>query len=259
MNTLIHPSAIISNKAQIGNNTTIGPFTIVEDNVIIGDDCIIGPNVGIYEGARIGKRVKIYQGASISNHPQDLKFANEESIFEVGDDTVIREFATLHRGTKETKISKVGKNCLLMAYSHVAHDCMVGDNCILANSVQLGGHVEIGDWVIIGGGSMVHQFGKVGMHAMIGGGYRAVVDVPPFVLTAGDPLKFEGLNTIGLRRRGFTNDDIYKLKNIYQIIFSGDLNLTQAKQKIREDFKDDNLANAVLEFLGKSTRGIIKK
>ncbi len=230
MSLNIHPTALISSKAEIGNNTTIGPYTVVEDNVVIGNDCIIGPHVGIYEGARIGNRVKIYQGASISNHPQDLKFANEESVFEVGDDSVIREFATLHRGTKETKISKIGKNCLLMAYSHVAHDCIVGNNCILANSVQLGGHVEIGDWVILGGGSLVHQFCKVGMHSMIGGGFRAVVDVPPYVLAAGHPLKFEGLNVVGLRRRGFTNDDIYKLKEIYALIFSKNLNLISSQR-----------------------------
>ncbi|MFZ1289365.1 MAG: acyl-ACP--UDP-N-acetylglucosamine O-acyltransferase [Melioribacteraceae bacterium] len=259
METKIHQTALIASKAQIGNGTIIGPYTIVEDDVIIGENCIIGPNVGIYEGARIGNRVKIYQGASVANHPQDLKFANEESVFEIGDDSVIREFVTLHRGTKESKISKVGKNCLLMAYAHVAHDCLVGNNCILANGVQLGGHVELGDWVILGGGSLVHQFGKVGQHVMVGGGYRVVVDVPPYVLAAGDPLKFEGLNTIGLRRRGFTNDEISKLKNLYNIIFMQELNLSQAKEKIQNEFPDDKLADSILTFLEKSKRGIIKK
>ncbi len=259
MNIKIHPTALVSNKAEIGNGTSIGPYTIVEDDVKIGNNCIIGPYVGIYQGARIGNKVKIYQGASVSNHPQDLKFANEESIFEIGDETIVREFATLHRGTIESRLSKVGKNCLLMAYSHVAHDCSVGDNCILANSVQLGGHVEIGDWVIIGGGSLVHQFGKIGMHAMIGGGYRVVVDVPPYVLTAGDPLKFEGLNVIGLRRRGFSNDEIFKLKSIYNIIFSQNLNLSKAKEKIESEYKEDKLAITVLDFLANSKRGIIKK
>jgi len=259
MNTKIHPTAIISNKADIGDGTSIGPYTIVEDDVKIGNDCIIGPYVGIYQGARIGNNVKIYQGASVSNHPQDLKFANEESFFEIGDGTIVREFATLHRGTIETKISKVGKNCLLMAYSHVAHDCIIGDNCIIANSVQLGGHVEIGNWVIIGGATVVHQFSKIGMHAMVGGGYRAIADIPPYILTAGEPLKYEGLNVIGLRRRGFTNDEIFKLKNIYSIIFLQNLNVSQAKERILSEFKDDILANSVLDFLGKSTRGIIKK
>ncbi|MBK8945559.1 MAG: acyl-ACP--UDP-N-acetylglucosamine O-acyltransferase [Ignavibacteriae bacterium] len=259
MEIKIHQTAIVSPNAKIGNGTIIGPYSVVEENVIIGENCIIGQHVGIYEGARIGNRVKIYQGASVSNHPQDLKFANEESVFEIGDDTVVREFATLHRGTKESKISKVGKNCLLMAYSHVAHDCIVGNNCILANSVQLGGHVELGDWVILGGGSLVHQFGKVGQHVMIGGGYRVVVDVPPYVLAAGDPLKFEGLNTIGLRRRGFTNDEISRLKNLYSIIFMQDFNLTQAKEKIVNKFPNDKLAESILTFLANSKRGIIKK
>jgi len=255
----IHRSAIVSTKAQIGENISIGSYSLVEENVVIGNNCIIGPNVCIYNGARIGNNVKIYQGASVSNHPQDLKFDNEESIFKIGDGSVIREFATLHRGTIESGISKVGKNCLLMAYSHVAHDCIIGDNCILANLVQLGGHVHLDDWVILGGGSMVHQFGKVGKHVMVGGGYRIVTDVPPFVLAAGDPLSYNGLNTIGLRRRGYSNKDISTIKDIYSVIFSSDLNLTQAIEKVKELYPDDTNANAILKFLELSTRGIIKK
>lgn len=256
--TNIHPTAIISPKAQLGENISIAPYTIVEDDVVIGDNCTIGPSVSIYNGARIGNHVKIYQGASISNHPQDLKFDNEESIFQIGDGTTVREFATLHRGTKESKISKVGKNCLLMAYAHVAHDCIVGDNCILANLVQLGGHVEIADWVILGGDTHVHQFGKVGQHAMVGGGFRVTSDVPPFILAAGEPLSYSGLNTIGLRRRGFANNEIMKLKEIYSYIFSKNLNLSQAKEKIREEFENDDLAKIVLDFIANSSRGIIK-
>lgn len=255
----IHETALISPKAKIGENISIGPFTIIEDDVVIGDNCTIGPSVAIYNGARIGNNVKIYQGASVSNHPQDLKFDNEISIFEIGDNTVIREFSTLHRGTVESGVSKIGKNCLLMAYAHVAHDCIVGDNCILANVVQLGGHVHVDDWVIIGGGTLVHQFTKIGKHAMIGGGYRAVTDVPPFVLAAGEPLYYNGLNTVGLRRRGFSNQDIMKLKEVYSYIFSKELNLSQAKEKIKEKFQDDVLANTVLDFLNESTRGLIKK
>jgi len=254
----IHSSALISPKAELGDNISVGPFTVIEDNVKIGNNCIIGPNVIIYDGARIGNNVKIYQGASVANHPQDLKFNNEESVFEIGDNTIIREFATLHRGTIELKKSVIGKNCLLMAYAHVAHDCIVGDNCILANCVQLGGHVEIDDWVIIGGGTLVHQFEKVGKHAMIGGGFRITSDVPPFVLAAGEPLNYNGLNTIGLRRRGFSNDDIYKLKEIYSFIYSKGLNLSQAKDKIKANYDQDPLAETILEFIEKSTRGIMK-
>ena len=255
----IHQTAIVSPKATLGENISVGPFSIIEDDVVIGNDCIIGSSVAIYDGARIGNNVKIYQGASVANHPQDLKFANEPSLFEIGDNTTIREFATLHRGTVESGISKIGKNCLLMTYAHVAHDCIVGDNCILANVVQIGGHVHVDDWVIIGGGTLVHQFTKIGKHSMIGGGYRAIADVPPYVLAAGEPLNYNGLNTVGLRRRGFSNDQIFKLKEIYSYIFSKDLNLTQAKEKIIEKFKDDELAQTVLDFLKSSTRGLIKK
>lgn len=254
----IHASAIVSSKAQLGENITVGPFSYIEDDVIIGNNCIIGSSVSIYNGARIGNDVKIYQGASVANHPQDLKFANEESTFVIGDGTVVREFATLHRGTVESGTSIVGKNCLLMAYSHVAHDCIVGDNCIIANLVQLGGHVELEDWVIIGGGTSVHQFEKIGKHSMIGGGFRITSDVPPYILAAGEPLKYTGLNTIGLRRRGFSNNEIAKLKEIYSYIYSKELNLTQAKESILEKFVKDPLADSVLEFLAKSNRGIIK-
>ena len=229
----IHSTAIISPKAHLGNNITVGPFSIIEDDVNIGDDCVIGPNVVIYNGARLGKEIKIFQGASISNRPQDLKFADEETLFEIGDGTTIREFATLHRGTIESGISKVGKNCLLMAYTHVAHDCKIGDNVILANLVQLGGHVEIDDWVIIGGASVVHQFVKIGKHVMIGGGYRVPSDVPPYILAAGEPLKYSGLNSVGLRRRGFSNEEIQKIKDIYTIIYGKKYNLSQAKENIK--------------------------
>ncbi len=255
----IHPTAIVSSKAEIGFNNIIGPFTFIEDDVIIGNNCIIGSHVGIYNGARIGNNVKIYQSVSVANHPQDLKFKNEVTTFEIGDGTIVREFVTLNRGTAESGTSVIGKNCLLMAYAHIAHDCVVGNNCIIANSVQLGGHVKIGDWAILGGGSLVHQFCKIGEHVMLGGGYRVIADIPPFVTAAGDPLRYRGLNTIGLKRRGFSNNDIYKIKNIYSFIFSKGLNLSQAKQKIKEEFGNDEYAKAILSFLDKSTRGLIKK
>lgn len=254
----IHPTAIISKKAKIGNNISVGPYSIIEDDVVIGDDCQIGPSVSIYNGARIGNRVKIFQGASVSNIPQDLKFGFEESLFEIGDDTVIREFATLHRGTKESGTSIVGKNCLLMAYAHVAHDCIVGNNCILANLVQLGGHVHVEDWVIIGGGTVVHQFEHIGMHAMVGGGFRVTSSVPPFVLAAGEPLKYSGLNTIGLRRRGFSNEEIQTIKEIYSYIFTKGLNHTQSKEKIESEFGSNEYAKSILKFIQESKRGIIR-
>ena len=255
----IHPTAIVSNKAQIGDNVTILPYSVIEDNVVIGDDCVIGPHAVLYNGARLGNRVKIHQSASVAHVPQDLKFANEESVFEVGDDTVIHEFVTLHRGTKDTGLSKVGKNCLLMAYSHVAHDVSVGDNCILANGVQLAGHVTLEDYVIIGGLTPVHQFCIIGQHAMVGGGFRVVQDIPPYILAASEPLKFSGLNVIGLRRRGFSNDDIAVLKKAYGYLYGNTFNVSQAKQKIMEEMGDNKYVQKLVEFLNTSKRGIIGK
>lgn len=256
----IHPTAIVSSKAEIGKNVEIGPFTIIEDDVVIGDDCKIGSHVNIYNGARIGNRVKILQGAAVSNVSQDLKF--DESIkteFIIGDNTTIREFVTLHRGTEDLGYSKVGKNCLLMAYTHVAHDCVIGDNCILANLVQIGGHATIEDWVIIGGGTPVHQFSKIGQHAMVGGGFRVVSDVPPYALVGGEPLKYSGLNVIGLRRRGFSNEEIQTLKEAYQLLFFSGDNLSVAKEKVAEKYSEDKNVRNILEFIEKSKRGIVKR
>ncbi|MHB1687206.1 MAG: acyl-ACP--UDP-N-acetylglucosamine O-acyltransferase [Ignavibacteriaceae bacterium] len=257
--TNIHPTAIVNIKAQLGINVTVAPYAIIEEDVEIGDNCIIGPHAVIYNGARIGNRVKIHQSASVAHTPQDLKFGNEESLFIVDDDTVIHEFVTLHRGTKETGFSRVGKNCLLMAYSHVAHDTTVGDNCILANGVQIAGHVTIEDWVIIGGMTPVHQFCIVGQHSMIGGGFRVTQDVPPFILTAGEPLKFSGINVIGLRRRGFSNEDILTLKKAYSYLYDNSLNVSQAKEKISKELSDNIYIKELLTFLNKSKRGLIGK
>ncbi len=256
--TDIHSTAIVGSKAKIGDNVTVGPYAIIEDDVEIGSDCRIGPHAVIYNGARIGNKVTIHQAASIAHTPQDLKFAGEESYFYVGDECVIHEYTTLHRGTKETGFSRIGKKCLLMAYAHVAHDTVVGDNCILANSVQLAGHVVIEDFVIIGGVTPVHQFCKVGQHSMIGGGFRVTQDIPPFTLMAGEPLKFSGLNVIGLRRRGFSNEDILLLKKAYGYIYDNSLNISQAKEKIRAEIKN-KYVDAVLDFLAGSTRGLAGK
>ena len=255
----IHPTAIVSSKAKIGSNVTILPFTIIEDDVEIGSDCTIGPSAVIYNGARIGNNVIINQGASIAHTPQDLSFAGEESFFYIGDNTRVHEFATLHRGTKSTGFSRVGKNCLLMAYSHVAHDTTVGDNCILANGVQVAGHCILEDYVIIGGLTPVHQFCKVGQHSMTGGGFRIVQDLPPYILAGSEPLKYSGLNIIGLRRRGFQNDDIIALKTAYSILYDKAYNVSQAKEKIATELGENKYVQNVLEFLKDSKRGIIGK
>lgn len=257
--TNIHPTAIVDPSASLGNNVVVAPYAIIEKDVIVGDDSYIGPHAVLYTGAKIGKGVKIFQSASIAHRPQDLKFANEESFVEVGDNTIIHEFVTLHRGTKETRLSKIGCNCLLMAYVHVAHDCIIGDNVILANGVQIAGHVHIDDYTIIGGLTPVHQFVKVGKYVMVGGGFRVVQDVPPFILAGSEPLKYSGLNVIGLRRRGFSSKQIETLKKVYHYLYDAKLITTHAKEIIEKEFGDDPLAQEVLTFLSKCSRGIIGK
>jgi UDP-N-acetylglucosamine acyltransferase len=257
MTTEIHSTAIVSPNAKIGENVKIGPFVVIEDDVEIGDGTEIGSHACIYNGARIGKNVKIFQSASISNAPQDLKYANEKTYFFIGDNTVIREFATLHRGTVETGKSVVGSNCLIMAYAHIAHDCTVGNNCIIANSVQLAGHVTIGNWVILGGGSLVHQFVIIGEHAMIQGGSAVASDIPPYVMAANIPLKYSGLNSIGLKRRGFTSNDIQDIKNAYKTLYFSGLNTSDAKIELEKS--DNNYVKNILEFINQSKRSILKK
>jgi UDP-N-acetylglucosamine acyltransferase len=258
MNT-IHPTAIVSSKAKIGDNNVIAPFVIIEEDVEIGNDCQIGPSAVLYNGARIGNRVKIKQAASIAHRPQDLKFGNEPTQFFVGDDTVIHEFVTLHRGTKETGFSRIGKNCLLMAYSHVAHDCVVGDNVIFANGVTIAGHVHVEDWVIIGGMSGVHQFSYVGKHSMVGGNTAVLKDVPPFVLSGRFPIKYEGLNKVGLRRRGFSNEEIDTIKKVYDTIYNSGLNVSQAIAKVENEFGTLEVVKDIVRFVKASKRGIIGK
>jgi UDP-N-acetylglucosamine acyltransferase len=242
----------------LGENVTLAPFSIVHDNVEIGDNSYIGPHAVVYDGARIGNGVKIYQGASVSHRPQDLKFNDEETYFYIGDNTTVHEHVTLHRGTVETGESRVGKNVLLMAYSHVAHDCQVGDNCILANCVQLAGHVHVEEWAIIGGDVSVHQFTTVGKHVMVGGGYRVVKDVPPYMLTAGEPLRYGGVNLVGLRRRGFSNEQINNIKRTYTTIYNPKYNVSQAIAVLKEQPLDE-ISLGIVEFVKASKRGIIGK
>lgn len=255
----IHPTAIVSPKAELGDNNEIMPHVIIQDDVQIGNDCSIGPFSVIYNGARIGNRVRIKQASSVAHVPQDLSFSGEYSQFLIGDDTIIHEFTTLHRGTKVTGKSQVGNNCLLMAYVHIAHDSTIGNNVILANGVQVAGHCLIEDYAIIGGLTPVHQFCKVGKHSMTGGGFRITQDVPPFILTAGYPLKFSGLNVIGLRRRGFSNEEIQNLKTAYNYIYDHSLNISQAKERILSELKDKKYISDIIDFLNKSKRGIVGK
>ena len=254
----IHPTAIVDSAAKISENVTVGPYAYIEGDVEIGEGTSIGPHACIYDGARIGRNVKIFQSAAISNVSQDLKYAGEKAFFYVGDNTVVREFVTLHKGTVETGFSKVGSSCLIMAYAHIAHDCVVGNNCIIANSVQIAGHVNVDDWVIIGGSALVHQFSTVGEHSMIQGGAHVSRDVPPYVLAGNIPFRYSGLNSIGLKRRGFTDEDIATIKGAYKVLLLSGLNTSDAKKRLLAEFDNEYVTN-IIEFINKSNRSLLKK
>jgi len=224
---------------------------------VIGDDSWIGPSAFIGERTRIGRRCKIHNSASVGSPPQDLKYRGEATNLEIGDDTVVREFAALNRGTIESGKTVIGSNCLLMAYTHVAHDCFVGNNVIMANCATLAGHVRLDDHVIIGGLTPVHQFCRVGEHALVGGAFRVVKDVPPYVLAGQTPLVFEGLNLIGLRRRGFSRETIDQIDLAYRIIYRSHLNVSQAVDQLRKENSHIPEVGKIIDFISSSKRGII--
>ncbi len=251
------PFVSIHPEAKIGKNVEIGPFTYIDKDVEIGDGTKIMANVTILEGARIGKNCVIFPNAVISAIPQDLKFKGEKTTAVIGDNTTIRECVTINRGTASKGTTIVGSNNLIMAYVHVAHDCVVGDNIILGNTTQLAGEVKVDDWAIISGGTLVHQFTRIGSHVMIQGGSRIGKDVPPYAMAGRDPLAYCGLNLVGLRRRGFSNEKIEEIQNIYRILYMSGLNVTQAIAKIKESTPDTEERKVVLDFLESSDRGII--
>ncbi|KAA9339677.1 acyl-ACP--UDP-N-acetylglucosamine O-acyltransferase [Hymenobacter busanensis] len=255
---MTQPLAYIHPEAKIAQNVVVEPFTTIAQDVEIGEGTWIGPNVTIMSGARIGKNVKIFPGAVIAAVPQDLKFAGEKTTVHIGDNTVIRECVTINRGTVDRLKTTIGKNCLLMAYVHVAHDCHIGDNCILANTVQLAGHVEIGDWAILGGASAVHQFVRIGQHAMISGGSLVRKDVPPFVKAGREPLAYAGINSIGLRRRGFSDDKIMQVQQCYRLLFLNGLNNNAALDQIELELPPSPERDEVVNFVRNSGRGVIK-
>ena len=254
----IHKTAIISPKAEIGENVKVGPFTVIEDGVIVGDGCDIKSSVLLAEGTVLGKNVNVFHGAAIGSPPQDLKFGGETTQAIVGDNTTIREYVTFNRGTTYHNRSECGKNCLLMAYSHVAHDCLIGNNVIMANSVNLAGHVEVHDNAILGGLVPVHQFVKIGAHCMIGGGFRVQQDIIPYALVGGYPLKVVGMNSIGLKRRGFTKDAVRSIDTAFKILFFSKLNTSQAVERIINDTEIIPEVQVILDFIKKSERGIVK-
>lgn len=255
----IHPTAIISSKAKLGENVSVGAFSVIHDDVEIGDNTFITSHSVIYNGARIGKNCKIYQGVSIAHIPQISNLQDVASFAMIGEGTTIHEFVTIHKASKEGNFTSVGKNVLLMAYAHIAHDVLIGDNCIIVNAVQIGGHVHVDDWAIIGGSTPIHQFCRVGKHAMVGAAFKVVKDVPPFVLAGEEPMRFNGLNSVGLRRRGFTPEQLDTLKKVYKIIYDSGLNVTQAKEQIKNEFPSDPLVKEVIDFIENSKRGIIPR
>ena len=255
---MISPLTHIDPKAILGNNVHVDPFTMIHGNVEIGDNTWIGSNVTIYSGARIGSNCKIFPGAVISAIPQDLKYEGEQTLTIIGDNTTIREFVTVNKGTKALGKTAIGSNCLLMAYVHVAHDCIVGNNCILANGVTLAGHITIDDYAIIGGLSAIHQFVHIGGHVMISGGSLVRKDVPPFTKSAHEPLSYVGINAVGLRRRGFSNETIAEIQEIYRILFQKGYALNKAKTAIETEVAPSPMRDEILEFIKGSTRGIMK-
>tara|TARA_Y100000389_G_scaffold204820_1_gene259900 strand:- start:10114 stop:10884 length:771 start_codon:yes stop_codon:yes gene_type:complete len=252
-----HKTALINNNAKIGNDVSIGPYSIIDDNVVIGDNTIIYPYVHIKSNTIIGKNNKIFQGAVLGEDPQDLKYGGEKTFLEIGDNNTIRENCTLNKGTSHSNKTVIGSNCLLMAYVHIAHDCILDDKVILANGVQLGGHVEIGYHATVGGMTPVHQFCKVGEHSFIGGGRIALQDIPPYILATGEPLQYAGINSVGLRRRGFSIDVRNNIKKAYKLIYKSNLNVKQAMLAIKENLKLTDEINKILIFLKDSDRGLI--
>lgn len=255
---MTHPLTFISPLAKLADNVKVDPFTVIHEDVEIGEGSWIGSNVTIFPGARIGKNVRIFPGAVISAIPQDLKFGGEKTTLEIGDHTTIRECATLNRGTSDRNRTVIGKNCLIMAYVHIAHDCIVGNNCIIANSVQMAGHVIVGDYAIIGGSSAIHQFAKIGQHVMISGGSLVRKDVPPFTKSGREPLSYAGINSVGLRRRSFSDERIAEVQEIYRYIYQRGLNINEALLQVEANMSASPERDEILEFIRSSERGIMK-
>ena len=255
---MISSLAFIDPKAQLGEGVTVEPFATVYGDVIIGDGTWIGSGAVIYDGARIGKNCRIFNGASVSAIPQDMKFNGEETTLEIGDNTTVREFATLNRGTRARGKTTIGNNCLLMAYVHVAHDCKVGNNVIIVASSGIAGEVELGDWVTLGGATVVHQFVRIGNHAFLGGGSKVRMDVPPFIKADREPLAFMGLNIVGLERRGFTKEKMHELHEIYRAYYNMGMNGTKALGYIEANFGPTPERDYILQIIKKSERGVIR-
>ncbi len=260
MGNKIHPLATVHPNAKIGDNVEIGPYAFVDEFVEIGDGCKILPHATVFNYVKMGKNCCIFPGAVVGAIPQDLKFGGEVTYVELGDNVTVRECATINRGTKASGkgVTKVGSNTLLMSYTHVAHDCNVGAHCILVSFTGIAGETEVEDWAILGGGTLSHQFSKIGQHAMVGGGSKINKDVPPFILCGRDPLSYAGINIVGLRRRGFTSDQIRSIKDMYDLIYNAGMNVSDACAKIEAGFPQTPERDAILNFIKNSKRGIVR-
>ena len=255
---MISNLAFVHPDAKIGKDVIIEPFAYIAGNVTIGDGTWVGPNSTIMDGAIIGQKCRIFPTAVISGIPQDLKFRGEDSTAEIGDNTTVREGATVNRGTAAVGRTIVGKGCLLMAYCHIGHDCKIGNNSIIGNATAMAGEVNVGEWAILSGGTLIHQFTHIGAHVILGGGSKVRTDVPPFIKADRDPLSYMGINSVGLTRRGFPKERIDEIHNIYRVIYQNGMNVSQALDIVEKEFKSSPDRNYIIEFIRKSERGIIR-
>lgn len=255
---MIQPLAYIHPEAKIARNVVIEPFAMIHKDVEIGEGTWIASHAVINEGARIGKNCRIYPGAVISSVPQDLKYNNEYTLTLIGDNTTIREYATISRGTEQHWKTEIGSDCLIMAYAHIAHDCVLGNHCIIGNNVQMAGHVHVGDWAIVSAISAVHQFVKIGSHSFISGGSLVRKDVPPFTKAAREPISYAGINSVGLRRRGYSNQQISEIQNVYRYIYMKGLNNSEAMHLIELELPPSDERDEIVNFVRNSERGIMK-
>ena len=256
----IHPLATVHPNAKIGDNVEIGPYAFIDEFVEIGDGCHILPHATIFNYVKMGKNCSVFPGAVVGAIPQVLKFDAEVTYVEIGDNVNIRECATINRGTKASGkgVTRVGSNTLVMSYVHIAHDCSIGEHCILVSYTGIAGETCVDDWAILGGGTLSHQFSKIGKHAMVGGGSKVNKDVPPYILCGRDPLSYAGINIVGLRRRGFSSDQIRNIKDMYDIIYNAGFNVSDACAKIESGFPQSEERDTILDFIRNSKRGIVK-
>ncbi len=256
---IISKNSVVSTKAKLGDNVIVKDFTTIEDDTIIGDNVQIGSCVLISSGTTLNNGIKVFHGSALGIDPQDLKFKDEITTLEIGENTIIREFVTISRGTTARKKTVIGKNCFLMAYVHVPHDSIIGDNVIISNVVNMGGHVVVDDWAIIGGMAAIHQFVHIGAHSFIAFSSRVSQDVPPYILAGGFPLNYKGLNIIGLKRRGFTEDQLKCIKQTYNYIYNSKYNISDAVKAVKDTVKQTEEVKNIISFIESSERGIIRR